>query len=243
MINLSFFFRETEETHKIADDQRIKIISKAGTKLVNLFEKKNPFQDNCKDEDCPPCNSLDPEDKRLTMCKVNNVCYECKCVTCEKEGKVRCYTGETSRNLHVRSKEHIRDLHMKNKNSWMLKHIEKEHSEDVVNVKFSWRVIRKHSKPLQRQLHEAIRIQNKKEVENLNTKFEYNGQRINRISLSSNTAKLNCRTCGRECDQYEDLMNHNKKFHNRIKCNKCDYQAFGTSDLTEHTKNIHTSKA
>ena len=206
--------KATEEKHKIAEDQRIKIISKAGTKLVNLFERKNPFQDNCKDEDCPPCNNLDPDEKKLTMCKVNNVCYECKCVTCENKGKVRCYTGETSRNLHVRSKEHIRDLHIKSKNSWMLKHIEKEHSDDTENVKFSQRVLRKHSKPLQRQLHEAVRIQNKKEVENLNTKFEYNGQRINRFRLSCNSDKLNCRVCGHECDQQQEQMNHNKKCHN-----------------------------
>ena len=32
--------KATEEKHKIAEDQRIKIISKVGTKLVNLFEKK-----------------------------------------------------------------------------------------------------------------------------------------------------------------------------------------------------------
>ena len=41
---------------------------------------------------------------------------------------------EESTCLH---KEHIRDLHMKSKNSWMLKHIEKEHSDDKENVKFS----------------------------------------------------------------------------------------------------------
>ena len=89
-----------------------------------------------------------------------------------------------------------------------------------------------------------MRIQNnKKDVENLNTKFEYNGQRINRISLSCNSDKLNCRVCGHECDQPQELMNHNKKFHIRTKCNECDYQAFGTRDLTEHVKNNHTSKS
>ena len=64
--------------------------------------------------------------------------------------------------------------------TWMLKHINEEHDGLKENVKFSWRVIRKHSKPLQRQLHEAIRIKNKKDKENLNTKFEFNGQRITR---------------------------------------------------------------
>ena len=67
-------------------------------------------------------------------------------------------------------------MELNNKNSWMLKHIKEEHDGLKENIKFSWRVIRKHSKPLQRQLHEAIRIKNEKNQENLNTKFEFNGQ-------------------------------------------------------------------
>ena len=94
--------KATEDKHRIADDQRIKVVSKSGTKLVHLFEKKNPFAQNCDNNACPPCESIKPEQSKLSMCKVNNVCYECKCETCEKEGKIRTYTGETSRNLHVR---------------------------------------------------------------------------------------------------------------------------------------------
>ena len=84
------------------------------------------------------------------------------CRTCETVGKLRCYTGETSRNLHVRSKEHIKDMELNNKNSWMLKHINEEHDGIKGNVKCSWKVLRKHSKPLQRQLLEAIRMKRKR---------------------------------------------------------------------------------
>ena len=84
--------KEVEEKFRIADDQRIKIVSKGGTKLVNLFERKNPFLQNCRDEDCPPCDNMDKRNEKLSMCKVNNVCYEAKCTTCETVGKLRCYT-------------------------------------------------------------------------------------------------------------------------------------------------------
>ena len=36
--------KATEERFMIAEDKRIKFISKSGTKLVNIFEKKNPFE-------------------------------------------------------------------------------------------------------------------------------------------------------------------------------------------------------
>ena len=234
--------KATEDKHRIADDQRIKVVSKSGTKLVHLFEKKNPFAQNCDNNACPPCESIKPEQSKLSMCKVNNVCYECKCETCEKEGKIRTYTGETSRNLHVRSKEHQKDCEQKNKNSWMLKHIMLEHGGQKEGVKFSWRVLRKHDKPLQRQLHEAVRINNKSEDENLNSKSEYNGQRINRISLSSNRTQFNCDTCGHGFNSYIEKDRHTRKFHMRIDCsyNGCDYISFGESGKEEHNKNKHT---
>ena len=175
------------------------------------------------------------------MCKVNNVCYEVKCTTCEVGGKLRCYTGETSRNLHIRSKEHIKDMESKNKNSWMLKHINDEHDGIKENAKFSWRVLRKHSKPLQRQLHEAIRIKNKSDKENLNTKFEYNGQRINRISLSSKKTHINCRICCCEFAEVKEVEDHTQKFHRKIKCTMCEYVAFGESGMKEHRRVNHNS--
>merc|ERR1711954_264825 len=44
--------KNTEEKFKIADDKRIKIVSRAGVKLINIFEKKNPFAKTEKECDC-----------------------------------------------------------------------------------------------------------------------------------------------------------------------------------------------
>ena len=41
--------KETEAKFKIADDQRIRIVSKAGPKLVQLLERNNPFMKKCED--------------------------------------------------------------------------------------------------------------------------------------------------------------------------------------------------
>ena len=115
--------RQTEEQFMIAEDQRIKIVSKSGTKLVHLLERKDPFAKNCDPKDCPPCASLEPEQNILSKCMTNNVCYEVKCKTCEQLGKYRTYTGETCRNLHVRSKEHLKGLETNDSKNWMFKHI------------------------------------------------------------------------------------------------------------------------
>ena len=47
-------FRHIENTHKISDQHRIKFVSKSGVKLSNVVKKKNPFQMNCKDDECKP---------------------------------------------------------------------------------------------------------------------------------------------------------------------------------------------
>ena len=131
---LTKMIRETEEKFQIAKDQRIKVVSKSGMKLVHLLEQKNPFAKNC-ENDCPPCENTGDNSNKITNCKVNNVCYEASCNNCKKSGVIRTYTGETARNLHTRSKEHISDM-KSNKKSWMKSHIDEEHDgkSDEVSV-------------------------------------------------------------------------------------------------------------
>ena len=55
---------DTEEKYKIAPDHRIKIVSKTGSKLVNLFERNNPFEKKCKDRECKPCQNSNNDTKK-----------------------------------------------------------------------------------------------------------------------------------------------------------------------------------
>ena len=100
--------RNTEEKHMIAKNKRLKAVSKSGTKLINMLQKNDPFQQNCKKPDCQPCKQAENSGK-LTDCRKVNVTYESKCNNCDKEGKYRAYHGESARNFYSRSKEHVND--------------------------------------------------------------------------------------------------------------------------------------
>ena len=214
-------------------------MSKSGQKLIILTKKKDPFAENCSGNDCPPCENLQTEGK-ISRCKIDNVTYQGICKTCGDEGKVRIYDGETARNLHVRSKEHINEYNRNNENNWMIKHVNNDHEGKKENVQFIWKVLKKHRKPLERQISEAVNISKKKEDENLNSKSEFNHQTIKRISLDGkNKMKIHCKTCGSLFDHKEKMKEHIEMFHENQQCETCEYEAIGSKDLKYHAKVAH----
>ena len=134
--------KATEEKYMIAEDKRIRFVSRSGSKIVNILEKKNPFEENCNEKDCAPCNTLEPSENQLSRCRVDNIKYQGKSKTCEIEGKKRVYDGETARYLNVRSKEHINEYKKQNTNSWMFKHVKNEHSGKCDEAKFTGKFYR-----------------------------------------------------------------------------------------------------
>ena len=228
--------KSTENQYKIAEDKRIKIVSRAGVKLVNIFERKNPFAKSENECDCGLTDENDRSETRTCKCRINSVSYQAKCITCESQGINKIYDGETARNLLIRSNEHMNDLKNGKTNSFMKKHIEKDHQGIAEGVKFAWKVLMKHRKPLRRQLHEAVNIKNKPSNENLNSKSEFHGQRINRVHLEK---KYDCKTCGTLESSKQNLDIHVKKFHKSIKCLQCEEMCFGESGLKEHMKTLH----
>ena len=233
--------RTTEEKSMIHENQRIKFISKTGTKLIHLFQRKDPFQTNCEGNECVPCANSDSEKHELSNCKVNNICYSAKCITCDQAGRRRVYHGETSRNLHIRSKEHTKLFDKKSESSFMYKHAQIEHAGNVKDVNFKFNVIKKFKKPLQRQLFEAQCIENTPLNENLNSKDEFNCQIIKRLDIHNTNKAINCNICGQESKSQTSLEEHNEKFHNRYNCDcdKCEYVSFGRRDMLEHRKLKH----
>ena len=155
------------------------------------------------------------------------------------KGKRRAYIGETARNLYERSKDNYNDIKNVNRNSWMRKHIEQEHGGDSDNVNFSWRVLRKHQKPLHRQLHEAVKINNTKKEESLNSKIEFNGQRKRRVEVEKYKRDFICNICSAKYDTKHEVDEHVEKFHRRIKCDNCAFLAYENTGLKEHVKNEH----
>ena len=229
--------KETEEKYKISEEVRLKIVSKSGYRLANLLQNKNPAKRNCGKDDCKLCEYAEKSGHN-SMCSVNSVCYQAKCDNCEKEGRQRVYDGETSRTAYIRCLEHYEDLKKRKKNSWMWKHIESEHNGHSDDITFSWKVTKICKKPPRRQLYEAVRINRKKSDENLNTKHEYNGQRLRRLEVIQENC-FDCKICGQLFKTFHHRKTHTEMFHEKTKCNQCEYEAFGQSGLKEHVRLSH----
>ena len=121
----------------------------------------------------------------------------------------------------------------------MHKHIMIEHEGKAHEVEFDWKIVGKYRKPLSRQLAEAIEIDKKPKDSNLNSKNEYFRHSVKKISLSNSDGKEDCAYCGKKLNGIEDLQIHEKDFHTRQKCSKCEYVSVGQKDLQYHTKAKH----
>ena len=172
---------------------------------------------------------------KTDKCRQNRVNYFAKCKTCELEGKERVYFGETARNLHVRSLEHYNGLKNECRNNFMYKHIVNEHKGEKHVVEFEWGINAKFVKPLERQLSEAISIENTCMKESLNSKMEYFHQNVRKIGLNDHQ----CNSCGRKFDSLTELEQHKNHVHTRFRCKSCDYTSYGERDLSEHNKIHH----
>ena len=232
--------RQTENTHRIADNMRIKFVSKSGSKLIHKFQKRDPFKGACGRHDCQPCASSNDNNSEISNCRSNNVTYSAQCVECEKGGKIRMYIGETSRNLYVRSCEHYSALRNQNATSFMNKHITAEHANNKENVSFKWKVMRKFNKPLQRQLYEAKTISDMPTNVILNTKQEFNNLNIKNLYMQNKQKQVQCNLCGSKFINENCVNTHKDDMHTKISCQNCDYDAIGKIDLKYHKKYYHT---
>ena len=231
--------QETESKFRISDNFRIKFVSKAGVKLKNVLVRKSTKEVPCSDNDGKPCVISDGQDISTQQCRKNRINYFAKCKTCDLQGKQRVYYGETARNIHSRSKEHYSALKNECRNSFMYKHIMKEHKDQQHEVQFEWGINGKFVKPLERQLNEALCIEKTSMKESLNSKHEYFHHNVRKIGLSSVEQTQQCEYCSRKFQSISELENHEKHFHIRYKCQECDYMSFGMIDLKDHTEIVH----
>ena len=65
---------------------RVKIVERAGVKIVDALHKSNPWEEtNCQREDCMFCNGNN--EKMIGKCKQRGVVYETLCMLCERKRK------------------------------------------------------------------------------------------------------------------------------------------------------------
>ena len=227
-----------EYKFKISENDRIKFVSKSGIKLKSLLQRKDPFDSKCNTVNCKPCENVSKGS--LSKCREMNVTYKAQCKICEERGKERVYYGETCRNLNIRSKEHYKDCENKSKQSWMYKHIENEHRNlNGKECDFKWTVLNRFKKPMQRQLSEAINIDNTNSTQLLNLKNEYFKANIKGIDLHNK--QFTCKYCSAICKNSKTLNEHIMMFHKQHDCEKCAYKAFGLDNLRKHKLEKHSS--
>ena len=94
------------------------------------------------------------------------------------------YIGETSRQVGTRIQEHVDNLKKWNKESFMLLHWMAEHGTMAEPPSFTFKTLATHKDALSRQLHEAILIRNKGD---LNRKYEFASNEIIRMESKGYT--------------------------------------------------------
>ena len=134
---------------------KVRLVESSGIPLARLFSLD--FSDGqCHRIDCVVCDLH--KGKGSSKCKKKSVVYESKCLACPASNNRSTYIGETGRSLYERSQEHLDDAENKRKCSHIFKHWATEHPEMKTQPVFKFTVLKPHKTPLDRQLHEAVRI-------------------------------------------------------------------------------------
>ena len=79
--------RQNEENFSKITQNKIKIIQRTGTKLVDLLTKDDPWKGaDCQRENCLLClTKLTTEKCKTQDCHRRNIVYETRCLTCEQK--------------------------------------------------------------------------------------------------------------------------------------------------------------
>ena len=104
---------------------------------------------------------------------------------CQEEGIKATYVGESGRNAFLRGLEHTRGARNRDPKNPMVRHSEDQHNMVDSIPTFKMEILRTFSKPLQRQISEAVAIEGGAGGADfmLNSKVEWGGAKIPRITV------------------------------------------------------------
>ena len=149
----------------------IKAVERSGTKLKNLLSRNNPFEKNkCREEDeCFVCTT------GKGNCKKENVTYKLECKRCKY-----VYVGESARTGNYRGNQHIKLFRNRHKDSVLYKHLIEHHDTGYISIfeHFKMSIIGRYKTALERQISEAIKIDNIPSSQRMNTKEEWGHSKI-----------------------------------------------------------------
>ena len=121
------------------------------------------------------------KDKTLATCGKESVCYQISCDRCRETGIAADYYGESSRTPYLRGQEHLKGQALRHEDNPLHKHDSIHHLGNKGT--YSMKVLRTHKQPLSRQVQEAVEIQSSKSQIIMNSKSEYNGSKLPRITI------------------------------------------------------------
>ena len=158
---------------------KVKMVSRGGSALQDILCNKNPWQkEGCGRQDCFICGSGNPGG-----CQKEGSVYSITCQECKSRGILASYWGEASRSGYLRGLDHQSLLKRKDDSSPLWKH-SAEHHEGREDVVYSMKVERSYAEsPLNRQIDESTSIARSRAQIPMNSRSEWNSQRIPRIVL------------------------------------------------------------
>ena len=195
--------KEEDNFSKLHRVARVKIVERGGKKVKDILGKKDPWAPStCFRPDCMVCNSTDKKLGTPTTCKQEGVCYQISCDRCKEKGITAHYFGESSRTPFLRGREHLKGQSKKLEENPLAKHDFLHHNDQ--KGPYSMTVLRRHKAPLGRQVQEAVEIECSKAQYILNSKGEFNGVRVPRVTIEVGGRVLSGEYRGHDTDQQAD---------------------------------------
>ena len=163
---------------------KVRLVESSGIPLSRLFSLD--LSDGlCHRLDCTVCEKHNG--KGSSKCKRKSIVYESRCMSCPSSSNQGVYIGESSRSLYERSLEHLDDAHNLRKCSHIIKHWALNHPSLMTQPNFKFKVLKVHRTPLERQLHEAVKISTDGK---LNSKSEFRQNQIKRLAVQLTAREL-----------------------------------------------------
>lgn len=157
---------------KLQGMKRIKVVERVGRKLESILMRNDPWGGNeCRRQECGICGG--GEDGKKGRCLREGIVYSIECLKCKREGTEGRYYGESSRSGYERYTEHERAIRRRWKDHPVTKHMAEVHPDDEV-PEVTMKVESYHSKAMERQVSEAVKIARNTAEYVLNDKSEWN---------------------------------------------------------------------
>ena len=147
---------------------RTKIVERAGTPLSHIICNQTPWtSEGCGRHGCKPCVA------KPGSCKLKNLTYEIHCVECKVRGTIAKYHGETHRTFWDRALEHTKALETANHKNALVSHWKEHHEEEIEPPNFTFKAATICKTSLERQIMEALEIEDSNTQIVLNQKGEW----------------------------------------------------------------------